>query len=71
MQIIYQQILSYQKLSYLRWYNQEDFLVDSWSITKNRITTLKNAIKPLAKRFLSPLGLTAASAVDAGIYKKN
>ena len=28
LQIIYQLILSYQKLKYLRWYNQEDFLVD-------------------------------------------
>ena len=28
LQIIYQQILSYRKLSYLRWYNQDDFLVD-------------------------------------------
>ena len=27
LQIIYQQILSYQKLNYLRRYNQEDFLV--------------------------------------------
>ena len=25
LQIIYQHISSYQKLSYLRWYNQEDF----------------------------------------------
>ena len=30
-----------------------------------------NVIKPLAKRVLIPLGLTAAaSAVDAGIHKK-
>ena len=28
MQIIHQLILSYQKLNYLKWYNQEDFLVD-------------------------------------------
>ena len=28
LQIIYQQILSYQKLNYLRGNNQEDFLVD-------------------------------------------
>ena len=28
LQIIHQLILSYQKLSYPRWYNQEDFLVD-------------------------------------------
>ena len=31
---------------------------------------MKNAIKPLAKRFLSPLGLTAASASEAGICKE-
>ena len=31
----------------------------------------KNVIKPLAKSVLIPLGLTAAaSAADAGIYKK-
>ena len=30
LQIIYQQISNYQKLIYLRWYNQEDFLVDYW-----------------------------------------
>ena len=28
LQIIYQLILSYQKLNYLRWYNYEEFLVD-------------------------------------------
>ena len=27
LQIIYRQILSYQKLNYLRWYKQEDFLL--------------------------------------------
>ena len=33
---------------------------------------MKNVIKPLAKNVLIPLGLTAAaSAADAGIYKKN
>ena len=32
---------------------------------------IKNVIKPLAKNILIPLGLTAAaSAADAGIYKK-
>ena len=32
---------------------------------------MANVIKPLAKSFLIPLGLTAAaSAVDAGIHKK-
>ena len=28
LQIIYQQMSNYQKLNYLRWYNQDDFLVD-------------------------------------------
>ena len=33
---------------------------------------MENVIKPLAKSALIPLGLTAAaSAADAGIYKKN
>ena len=33
---------------------------------------IKNVITPLAKSVLIPLGLTAAaSAADAGIYKKN
>ena len=32
---------------------------------------MKNALKPLAKSVLIPLGLTtAASAIDAGIHKK-
>ena len=43
----------------------------TWPITKNRITTNKNVIKPLAKSVLIPLGLTAAaSAADAGTHKK-
>ena len=29
---------------------------------------MKNIIKPLAKSVLIPLGLTAASAADAGIH---
>ena len=33
---------------------------------------MKNAIKPLAKSVLIPLGLTAAtSTADAGIHKKS
>ena len=31
---------------------------------------MKNVIKPLAKRALIPLGLTAAAAADTGIHKK-
>ena len=34
LQIIYQLILSYQKLNYLRWYNQEDFLVNFGPLLK-------------------------------------
>ena len=41
------------------------------SLLKTRLPLIKNVIKPLAKRVLVPLGLTAAaSAADAGIHKK-
>ena len=41
------------------------------SLLKNGLLLIKNVIKPLAKSVLIPLGLTAAaSAADAGIYKK-
>ena len=41
-------------------------------LLKTRLPLMKNAIKPLAKSVLIPLGLTsAASAADVGIYKKN
>ena len=40
-------------------------------LLKTGLTLMKNVIKTLAKRVFIPLGLTAAaSAVDAGIYKK-
>ena len=40
-------------------------------LLKTALPLIKNAIKPLAKSVLIPLGLTAAaSAVDAGIHKK-
>ena len=40
-------------------------------LLKTGSTVIKNVIKPLAKRVLIPLGLTAAaSAADAGIHKK-
>ena len=32
---------------------------------------MKNIIKPLAKRVLISLGLTAASAADAGIHERS
>ena len=41
----------------------------SGSLLKPRFALLKNAIKPLAKSVLIPLGLTGAAAADAGIYK--
>ena len=41
-------------------------------LLKTGLTLIKNVIKPLAKCVLIPLGLTAAaSAADAGIYKKS
>ena len=40
-------------------------------LLKTGLLLIKNVIKPLAKSVLVPLGLTtAASAADAGIYKK-
>ena len=41
-------------------------------LLKTGFPSMKNVIKPLAKSFLTPIGLTvAASAADAGIHKKN
>ena len=40
-------------------------------LLKTGLPLIKSVIKPLAKRVLIPLGLTAAaSAADAGIHKK-
>ena len=40
-------------------------------LLKTGLPIIKNVIKPLAKSVLIPLGLiAAASAADAGIYKK-
>ena len=40
-------------------------------LLKTGLTLIKDLIKPLAKSFLIPSGLTAAaSAADAGIHKK-
>ena len=40
-------------------------------LLKTGLPLMKSVIKPLAKSFLLPLGLTAAAlAVDAGIHKK-
>ena len=40
-------------------------------LLKTGLPLIKYLIKPLAKSILIPLGLTAASAADAGIHKKN
>ena len=41
-------------------------------LLKTGLLFIKNAINPLAKSVLFPLGLTAeASAANAGIHKKN
>ena len=40
-------------------------------LLKTGLPLMKNVIKTLAKRVSIPLGLTAASAADAEIYKKN
>ena len=39
-------------------------------LLKTGLPLIKNVIKSLAKSVLIPLGLTAASAADAGIHKK-
>ena len=68
----HQLILSYKKLRYLGWYNQEDFLGKLLGpLLKTGLPLMKNGIEPLAKIVLIPLGLTAGtSAADAGIHKK-
>ena len=41
-------------------------------LLKTGLPLMKNIIKPLAKSFLIPLGLSAAaSVVDAGIHKES
>ena len=41
-------------------------------LLKTGLPLIKNVVKPLTRRALIPLGLTAAaSAVDAGIHKKS
>ena len=40
-------------------------------LLKTGLPLIKNVIKPLAKSFLIPLGLTVAAAADVGIHKKN
>ena len=41
-------------------------------LLKTGLTLMKNAVKPLGKSVLIPLGITAAlSAADAEIHKKN
>ena len=40
-------------------------------LLKTGLPLLNNVIQPLAKSVLIPLGLTVASAADAGIHKKS
>ena len=40
-------------------------------LLKTGLPLMKSVIQPLAKSVLIPLGLTAASAADAGIHKKS
>ena len=40
-------------------------------LLRTRLPLMKSVIQPLAKSVLIPLGLTAASAADAGIHKKS
>ena len=40
-------------------------------LLRTGLPLIKTVIKPLAKRILVPLGLTAAAAADAGIHKKS
>ena len=70
LQIIYQLILSYQKLK--KMIQSGGFLGKGLgSLLKTGLPLMKNVVKPLAKSILIPLGLTAvASAADAGIHKK-
>ena len=69
MQIIYQQISNYQKLSY----QSGGFLGRLLGpLIKTGLPLIKNMIKPLAKSDLISWGLTAAaSAADAGIHRKS
>ena len=41
------------------------------SLLKSELLWIGNVLKPLAKSVLIPLGLTATSATDAAIHKKN
>ena len=62
---------NYQKLSYIKQDNQGQFLIRFLrSLLKAGFHLIGNALKPLAKSILIPLGLTAeASATDAAIHK--
>ena len=64
LQIINQLILSYPKLSHLRWYNQENFRLLGPSL-RTGIPLMKNEIKLLAESASIPLVLTAVASVAA------
>ena len=72
MQIIYQQILSYQKTQLSKMIQSGWFLGRLLRpLLKTGLPLITNVVKPLAKSVLIPLGLTAAaSAADAGIHQK-
>ena len=53
------------KISTLTWNEEYELPDGSYSVPD-----MKNILKQLAKSFLIPLGLTAASATDAAIHKK-
>ena len=63
-------MLSYQKLNYLIWFNQEDHLISRFlgQLLKTGLLLTKNVMKPLVKSVLIPLGLNTAAY--AGIHKK-
>ena len=64
-------ILSYQRPNYQRWY-KTPYNRLLRPLLKTGLPLMKSVIKPLARSFLLPLGLTApALAVDAGIHKKS
>ena len=65
--------ISYQKTQFSKVIQSGGFLGRLLGpLLKTGLALIKNVIKPLAKSFLIPLGLTAvASAADARIHKKS
>ena len=65
-QIIYQLIQNYQKISCIKYDNQENFSQALGPFLKNGLFLMKKLLQPLFKSVLIPLGL-AASPTDAAI----